>query len=86
MIPGSLVTTDFMIYLDPVEVQENEFGESSWSNITVYNIHDIPFRPGEVGLVLSSRNTSIVNRTNWVTVLTPSGMGLCFSDELKELK
>jgi len=86
MKSGTLVTTDFVVYLDPVEVQENEYGESSWSNIIDYNIPDIPFRPGEVGLVLSCRNTSIMNRTNWVTVLTPSGIGLCFSDELKDLK
>lgn len=86
MKPGTLVTTDYVVYLDPVEVQENDAGESSWSRVMSYDIKDIPFNPGEVGLILCCRKTTITNRTNWVTVLTPSGIGLCFSDEIKELK
>ena len=31
------------------------------------------------------RKASIMNRTWWIKVLTPHGVGVCFSDELDEI-
>ena len=84
MKPGTMVTTERLVHLDPVEAYSND--KDTWENIVKYDIKDIPFRPGEIGLVLNCRKTLIANRSFWVTVLTPSGVGVCFSDELEVVK
>jgi hypothetical protein len=82
---GSLVTCEDVVYLDPPEMLVGEDGESSWSEILENDYRDVPFGPGEIGLVIEMRKTSIMNHTWWIKVLTPAGIGACFSDELEEI-
>ena len=82
---GSLVTCEDVVYLDPPEMLVGEDGESSWSEILENDYRDVPFGPDEIGLVLEMRKTNIMNRTWWIKVLTPAGIGACFSDELDEI-
>jgi hypothetical protein len=85
MKPGTLVTSRERVYLDPPDMLVGEDGESSWSEILALDYKDIPFGPDEVGLVISVRMTKLTNRTLWVKVLTPNGVGVCFADELEEV-
>jgi hypothetical protein len=59
--------------------------EQTRSEILALDYKDIPFGPDEVGLVIFVRVTKLTNRTLWVKVLTPSGVGVCFADELEEV-
>ena len=82
---GSLVTSKELVYLDPPEMVVGEDGESSWSEILERDSRDVPFGPNQVGVVIDIRPTSIMNHTYWIKVLTPCGIGVCFSDELDEV-
>jgi hypothetical protein len=82
---GSLVTCEDIVYLDPPEMLVGDDGESSWGEILEHDYSDVPFGPNEIGIVLELRRTSIMNRTWWIKVLTPRGVGVCFSDELDEI-
>lgn len=85
MKPGTLVTSRERVYLDPPDMLVGEDGESSWSEILARDYKDIPFGPDEVGLVIFVRVTKLTNRTLWVKVLAPNGVGVCFADELEEV-
>lgn len=82
---GSLVTSRGVVYLDPPEMIVGDDGESSWSEILDKDYKDVPFGPKQVGIVLEMRQTNIMNRTFWIKVLTPNGIGVCFADELDEI-
>jgi hypothetical protein len=82
---GSLVTSKTLVYLDPPDMLVGEDGESSWSEILERDYKDVPFEPNRVGVVIEIRPTNIMNHTYWIKVLTPNGVGVCFSDELEEL-
>ena len=47
---------------------------------------DVPFGPDQVGVVIAVRTTSIMKHAYWIKVLTPNGIGVCFSDELEEVQ
>lgn len=85
MSPGSLVTTREKLYLDPPDLLADEDGESSWSETIELDCKDIPFGPSEIGLIISVRPTKLMSRTLWVKILTPSGVGVCFADEIEEI-
>lgn len=82
---GSLVTSNSVVYLDPPDMIVGEDGESSWSEIVERDFKDVPFGPNQVGIVLEVKPTNIMNRTYWIKVLTPNGVGVCFADELDEV-
>ena len=82
---GSLVTTKVMVYLDPPGMLVGDDEESSWSEILENDYKDIPFGPDQVGIVVFIRDTSIMKHAQWIKVLTPRGVGVCFSDELEEI-
>lgn len=82
---GSLVTSRTKVYLDPPEMLVGDDGESSWSEILERDFTDVPFGPNQVGIVVAIRPTNIMKHAFWIKVLTPNGMGVCFSDELEEI-
>jgi hypothetical protein len=82
---GSLVTSNTKVYLDPPEMVVGVDEDSSWSEILEKDYRDIPFGPHQVGIVVAIRSTNIMKHAQWIKVLTPSGMGVCFSDELDEI-
>lgn len=79
------MTSRGVVYLDPPEMIVGDDGESSWSEILDKDYKDIPFGPAQIGIVIDMRVTNIMNRTYWIKVLTPKGVGVCFSDELDEV-
>lgn len=82
---GSLVTSSTRVYLDPPEMLVGDNEESSWSEILEKDAKDVPFGPHQVGIVVAVRTTNIMKHAMWIKVLTPNGMGVCFSDELDEI-
>ena len=82
---GSLVTSSTRVYLDPPDMLVGEDEESSWSEILEKDAKDVPFGPHQVGIVVAERATNIMKHAQWIKVLTPNGMGVCFSDELDEI-
>ena len=85
MSPGSLVTTKTRLYLDPSDLLSADDVESSWTDMIGLDCKDIPFGPDEIGLIISVRPTKLMSRTLWVKILTPSGIGVCFADEIEEI-
>ena len=83
---GSLVTSKVRVYLDPPGMTPDDDQESSWSEILEKDYKDIPFGPFQLGIVVSIRSTSIMKHAYWIKVLTPNGIGVCFSDELEEVQ
>ena len=82
---GSLVTSSTRVYLDPPDMLVGDDEESSWSEILEKDYKDVPFGPNQVGIVVAVRATNIMKHAQWIKVLTPNGMGVCFSDELNEI-
>lgn len=82
---GSLVTSRERVYLDPPDMLVGDDEDSSWSEILENDRKDVPFGPHQVGIVVAIRSTNIMKHAQWIKVLTPNGMGVCFSDELEEV-
>lgn len=82
---GSLVTSGTRVYLDPPGMLAGEDEESSWSEILEKDYKDVPFGPDQIGIVIAVRSTNIMRHALWIKVLTPNGIGVCFSDELEEV-
>ena len=82
---GTLVTSKTRVYLDPPDMLVGEDEESSWSEILEKDYKDVPFGPNQVGIVIAVRATNIMKHAMWIKVLTPNGIGVCFSDELDEV-
>lgn len=82
---GSLVTSSTKVYLDPPDMLVGDDEESSWSEILEKDYKDVPFGPHQVGIVVAIRSTNIMKHAQWIKVLTPNGIGVCFSDELDEI-
>lgn len=83
---GSLVTSSVRVYLDPPDMLVGDDEDSSWSEILEKDYKDVPFGPHQVGIVVAIRSTNIMRHAQWIKVLTPNGMGVCFSDELEEVQ
>ncbi len=83
---GSLVTSKTRVYLDPPGMLADDENESSWGEILEKDYKDVPFGPFQFGVVISIRSTSIMEHAYWIKVLTPNGIGVCFSDELEEVE